>query len=101
MEKPKHHLFVCASFRAGGDAKGACSKKNATSLLQYLENEISDRDMNDCMVSSTGCMNRCEKGPIMVIYPEGYWYGEVNEDKIDTILDALQEGQPVDELLLN
>ncbi len=52
------------------------------------------------MVSSTGCMNRCEKGPLMVIYPEGSWYGEVNEEKIDEILDALKEGKEATELLL-
>jgi (2Fe-2S) ferredoxin len=36
----------------------------------------------------------------MVVYPEAHWYGEVNEEKIDTILDALQEGQPAEALLL-
>jgi len=100
MQKPKHHIFVCASFRPAGEAKGACRRKSSGSLLQYLETELSDRDMEDVMVSSTGCLNRCEQGPLMVVYPEGHWYGGVTEEKIDAILDELKEGRPAGELLL-
>lgn len=99
MEKPTHHIFVCASFRTNGGSQGACHKKDSNSLLQYLETELSDRDMNDVMVSSTGCLNRCEHGPIMIVYPEGHWYGSVNEEKIDEILDGLAEGVPAEGML--
>jgi (2Fe-2S) ferredoxin len=93
MQKPTHHILVCASFRVAGEAKGVCHRKDSTSLLQYAQSELSDRDMNDVVVSTTGCLNLCEKGPIMVVYPENHWYGEVNEEKIDDILDALKEGK--------
>ena len=92
MEKPQHHILVCASFRVAGEAKGACHRKEAVSLLQYLETEIIDRDL-DARVSSTGCLKQCEHGPVMVVYPEGQWFGEVNEGKIDEILDAISEGR--------
>ena len=92
MEKPKHHIFVCASFRVAGEAKGVCHRKESGSLLQYLQTELSDRNMEGVMVSSTGCLNLCEHGPVMIVYPEGCWYGEVNEDKIDSVLDALENG---------
>lgn len=101
MEKPKHHIFVCASFRVAGESKGVCHKKDAGSLLGYLESELSDRGMEDVMVSSTGCLNRCEKGPVMIVYPEGFWYGEMNEQKIDEVLDALEDGQPATALALH
>jgi (2Fe-2S) ferredoxin len=96
MEKPKHHIFVCASFRVAGDAKGVCHRKESGSLLQYLQSELSDRDMDDVMVSSTGCLNLCEHGPVMVVYPEGSWYGEVNESKIDEVLDGLEANVPAE-----
>lgn len=99
MQKPAHHILVCASFRVAGEAKGVCHRKDSTSLLQYLQSELSDRDMSDVVVSTTGCLNLCEKGPIMVVYPENHWYGEVNEEKIDNILDTLEEGQPAEDLL--
>jgi (2Fe-2S) ferredoxin len=100
MQKPKHHIFVCGSFRVAGEAKGVCRRKDSATLIQYLQTEVGDRGMDDVLVSSTGCMNLCERGPLLVVYPEALWYGEVNEDKIDTILDALERGEPASELLL-
>jgi len=100
MEKPTHHIFVCASFRLKGDTQCACHRKGSTALLQYLENELSDRDMQDVMVSCTGCLNRCESGPLMVVYPEGHWYGGVTEEKIDEVLDALENGEAASGLLV-
>ena len=99
MQKPDYHFFVCNSFRIGGDPQGVCNRKEATSLLQYLEEEIIDRGLN-AMVSSTGCLKMCEKGPIMVVYPGAHWYAEVTEEKLDEILDAIEEGEPAEALLM-
>lgn len=97
MNKPQHHIFVCASFRAGGDPKGACHKKGSVELLPYIENEILDRGL-DIQVTSTGCMKACDHGPVMVIYPQGSWYGKVeSEDTVDAILDALEDGTVAEE----
>lgn len=99
MKKPEYHIFVCNSFRLAGEPKGVCNKKGATNLLQYIEEEITDRGL-DAMVSSTGCLKLCEKGPVMVIYPQGWWYTELTEDKLDEILDALEAGEPAETLAL-
>jgi (2Fe-2S) ferredoxin len=101
MQKPKHHMLICASFRSGGTPQGVCYKKESLQLMQYLEEELSDRGMTDVMISTTGCLNICDRGPIIVVYPEGYWYGEITEeDQIDGILDALEEGKAKEEYLL-
>jgi (2Fe-2S) ferredoxin len=102
MKKPKHHIFVCGSFRAsGGEGQGVCSKKNSMQLLQYLERELSDRGMADVLVSSTGCLKVCDRGPAMVIYPENWWYGKVeSEAAVDEIIDALEEGKPAEIYLI-
>jgi (2Fe-2S) ferredoxin len=100
MEKPQHHIFVCASFRAGGDPKGVCHKKGSSALLPYIENEILDRGL-DAQITSTGCMKACDHGPVMVIQPQGLWYGNVdNEDAVDEILDALEDEGMVGERLI-
>lgn len=103
MDKPKHHIFVCASFRAGGETKGkggVCQKKGSMNLLPYIESEILDRSLN-AQITSTGCMKACDHGPVVVIYPEGHWYGGIDsEDKIDAILDAIEDGKAAKELLL-
>lgn len=98
MKKPSHHIFVCSSFRVNGEAKGVCQKKDSGSLIQYLEDEISDRGL-DALVSTTGCLNLCNNGPVMMIYPDNYWYKEVNEEAIDEILDALEDGEPAEDYL--
>lgn len=91
MEKPKHHIFVCASFRVSGEPKGKCHRKGSISHLPYLESEIIDRELSGVIVSSTGCLNLCDKGPIVVVYPENKWYCNVeSEEAIDEILDALE-----------
>ncbi len=44
------------------------------------------------MVSSTSCLKACDHGPVLIVYPEGTWYGKVDEEIVDEILDALEEG---------
>lgn len=100
MDKPKHHIFVCASFRSGGDSKGTCNKKGSLNFLPYIENEILDREM-DALLTGTGCIKQCDNGPMMVIYPENFWYGNIeSEDAIDEILDALEDGGAAEAYLL-
>lgn len=99
MHKPQYHLFLCNSFRITGEPQGACNRKGCLDLLQHLQTEIGDRGI-DAIVSTTSCLNICEKGPILVVYPNQWWYHGLTEDKVDQILDALEEGQPVPELLL-
>ena len=102
MNRPKHHIFVCASYRVSGEPQGLCHKKGSVSLLQYLEEEILDRGMTDILLSSTGCLKQCEQGPVLVIYPENYWYGGVDsEEAMDAILDALEEGGMAEEYLIS
>lgn len=99
MQKPDHHIFVCASFR-GTEAKGKCIRKESLQLIPYLQESLADRGLN-AMVTSTGCMNLCEEGPVMVIYPQAYWYkGVEGEDAVDEILDALENGEAAAKYLL-
>lgn len=99
MHKPDCHIFVCASFR-GTEAKGKCLKKDSMELVPYLQEELVDRGIN-AMVTTTGCLNLCEEGPVMIVYPQGYWYRNVvDQAAADAILDALEEGKPAEEYLL-
>jgi (2Fe-2S) ferredoxin len=95
VQKPEHQLLVCASFRTDGDPKGVCHKKGSIALLPYIENEIIDRGL-DAQVTSTGCMQACDHGPVVVVQPIGIWYGQVDsKDAVDEILDALEDGSVV------
>ncbi len=99
MKKPDYHILVCNSFRMAGDAQGYCNKSGAVDMIQYLMEECDDRGM-DVTISTTGCLNVCSQGPIMVVHPHNLWYGGITEEKIDEILDALEEGEAVEEYLI-
>ncbi len=101
MEKLKHHIFVCGSARLVGENKGFCLQKDAVDIVQNFNEEIQDRDLDgEVMVTSTGCMGICSKGPIVVVYPEQTWYGKVTPDDIEEIVDALEEGKKVERLII-
>jgi (2Fe-2S) ferredoxin len=100
MTKPKHHLFICGSVRAGGEPQGICHKKQSIALLSYLQNEVQDRMLDGVEVAMTGCLNLCTRGPVMIDYLSGHWYQGINEGAIDTILDALEEGRVAEEFLM-
>jgi (2Fe-2S) ferredoxin len=93
---PEMHFFICNSYRASGEAKGVCNAKGAGDLLAYLETEILDRGL-DAQVTGCGCLKLCTKGPVMVLYPAGKWFGEVDEEKMDAILDAIEDGEDTSE----
>ncbi|MDR1722365.1 MAG: (2Fe-2S) ferredoxin domain-containing protein [Tannerella sp.] len=99
MKKPDYMILVCNSYRVAGDAQGACNKQGATSLVQYITEECADRGI-DAVVTTTACLSVCSQGPIMVVQPNNYWYGGVNKDKIDDILDALENGEAKTEYLI-
>jgi (2Fe-2S) ferredoxin len=93
MKKPQYHILLCNSFRIAGDAQGACNKKGASALLQYISEEASDRGL-DVAVSTTACLNVCSQGPVMVIHPNNFWYGAVeSESVVDEIFDSLESDE--------
>jgi len=100
MKKPTYHILVCNSFRMAGAPQGVCRTKGSGSLMQTLEEEILDRGL-DAIVSATGCLKVCDRGPVMVVYPQNWWYGHVDDDAIETIMDALANGECVEEMLIS
>ena len=97
---PEKQLFVCQSFRVGGEQKGFCHRQT-DGFLQYLEEELIDRGL-DIQIVATGCMKQCESGPIMVLQPDNLWFKGVNsEEAIDAILDGIEDGEPAEDYLLS
>ncbi|MBU2702104.1 (2Fe-2S) ferredoxin [Sporomusaceae bacterium BoRhaA] len=88
MNKPKRHIFVCTSSRINGQQKGYCHANQSVELVEQFMEEITDRDLGgEVFVSNTGCFGICEKGPIVVIYPDNVWYGAVSSDDVEEIME--------------
>jgi (2Fe-2S) ferredoxin len=93
MRQPQYHIFVCTSCRINGTQKGFCCNKGSAEITRRFQEEVEDRQLDgDVMVTNTGCFGLCEKGPIVVVYPEGVWYGNVTGDDVDTIMNRHIEG---------
>ncbi len=93
MVQPKYHVFICVSCRVNGTQKGFCHSKEAVPIVQKFMEEIEDRDLSsEVMVTVTGCFGICDKGPIVVIYPEGTWYRNVSVKDVPEIVSSHLEG---------
>jgi (2Fe-2S) ferredoxin len=98
---PDVHLLMCSSSRIAGAPKGGCQGRSAPDLVAYLQEEVSDRGIPGVLVTNTGCLQLCPRGPVLVVYPEGHWYGPIDsQEKIDMILDAIEDGEVVEDLLV-
>ncbi len=101
MNKPKYHIFVCTSSRINGQQKGFCHSKNSVGLVESFMEEVQDKGLGgEVFITNTGCFGICEKGPIVVVYPDNVWYGSVSEDDIEEIMEQHIEGGKVVERLL-
>jgi (2Fe-2S) ferredoxin len=88
MEKPRFHLFVCTSSRPNGQQKGFCHTKTGVEVMTKFMEEIEERELgSEVFLTNTGCFGICEKGPVVVVYPDNVWYAPVTPDDVTEILD--------------
>jgi (2Fe-2S) ferredoxin len=96
-----HHIFCCTNQREPGAKRGCCADKNAIKLRDYFKARAKELGVPNHRVNTAGCLDRCEEGPVMVIYPEGIWYRYDTKDDIDEIIKThLLGGKIVDRLCL-
>jgi (2Fe-2S) ferredoxin len=97
----KHHLFFCLNERSNGE--NCCAQHNAFELFTYAKNRIKELGLSGAgkiRVNKAGCLDACNLGPVMVIYPEGTWYTFIDADDIEEIIQShLLEGKTVERLL--
>lgn len=99
----KHHVFFCTNQREPGQV--CCGARGADELRNYAKDRVKALGLNQAAlgervrINSAGCLDRCDDGPVLVIYPEGIWYTYIDRDDIDEIIDShLVQGQIVERL---
>jgi len=96
-----NHIFCCTNRREAGHTRGCCAEKNAEMLRDYLKTRVKHLGIASTRVNNAGCLDRCELGPCIVIYPEGVWYtAKTKEDMDEIITEHLQNGRIVERLKL-
>ena len=95
------HVFCCVNERPQGHPRGCCKGKGAEKLRNYMKARAKELGLDDLRINQSGCLDRCELGPTLVIYPEGVWYSVPTKEDIDEVLQKhLVEGGRVDRLML-
>ncbi len=100
------HVFCCQNVREPKDARGCCSAKGAVELREYMKDRCKELALKDgrfkkIRINASGCLDRCELGPTMVIYPEGIWYHYQTKADVDNIIEShLLNDVPVERLML-
>ncbi len=82
------HVFVCCNTRPEGHHRGSCARRGAEGLRDYMKARAKELGLRGVRVNSAGCLDRCEFGPTIVIYPEGVWYRAETRGDVDEILAA-------------
>ena len=95
------HVFFCMNERPEGHERGSCARRGSVKLRNYMKARAKELGLERCRINQSGCLDRCELGPCVVIYPEGIWYRCETAEDIDDILTIhLQQGGRVDRLML-
>lgn len=100
VKKLKAHIFICTNERPPGHPRGCCKEKNAEALIEIFKKELAQAGLAaEVRAQRSGCLDVCESGPAVVVYPEGIWYGDVRpEDVSEIVREHIAGGKPVERL---
>jgi len=100
MSYYRHHVFFCTNQRAPGET--CCNNHHAAEMQAYAKERIGKlglKGKGQIRINKAGCLDRCEEGPVLVVYPDETWYTYVDKADIDEIIDEhLVHGRVVERL---
>jgi (2Fe-2S) ferredoxin len=102
MSYYQRHVFFCVNDRGSETERPSCNQCGAADIRDYAKKKVKELGLSGegrVRINQAGCLDRCEEGPTIVIYPEGVWYTYVDEFDIDEIIEShLINGKPVERL---
>ena len=93
------HIFVCENLREDGHPRGCCSEKGGEEIRLRFKQEIIEQGLvGKVRANKAGCLDFCEQGPTVVVYPEAIWYriSDPEKDVPDIIKEHCKEGKIVE-----
>ena len=101
MPKFTKHIFICMNQREAGHPRGCCDPTGQGELQRLFKTKLAQRGLNNVRANKSGCLDQCELGPTVVVYPEAVWYGSVKPEDVDEIIDShIIGGTPVARLII-
>lgn len=103
MPKFTHHVFVCCNRRSEGHPRGCCDPEGSEALRSAFKVEIEKRGLKPLVRANfSGCLEQCELGPAVVIYPQAIWYGGVCLEDVPRIVEqTIEQGKVLEDLLID
>ena len=100
MPKFTHHIFICCNQRSAGSPRGCCDPAGSEALRNAFKAEVKKRGLDPFVRANvSGCLDQCECGPTVVIYPQEIWYGGVKLADVPRIIEeTILHGRVLEDL---
>ena len=83
MPKFERHIFICTNERKADDPRSCCTARGSEAIREFFKSEVKRLGLkNTVRANAAGCLDHCEFGPVVVVYPEAIWY------RVPTLEDA-------------
>jgi (2Fe-2S) ferredoxin len=83
-----HHIFICINQREPASGRGSCDPTGEQRLRDAFKSEVKRRGLQLAVrANAAGCLDQCELGPTVVIYPQAIWYGGVRVEDVPRIIE--------------
>jgi (2Fe-2S) ferredoxin len=98
----ERHVFVCINERAPGAERGCCLAKGGSKVRDMFKKQLALRGLRGRVrANKAGCLDQCEHGVTVVVYPEQVWYGGVTVEDVSEIIERhIVGGEYVTRLML-
>jgi (2Fe-2S) ferredoxin len=100
MKRYNKHIFICENKRPDGHPRGCCAEKGSPEIREHFKSRLKELGLNaDVRANASGCLDACEFGVSVVVYPEQIWYGGVTNDDVEEIIQShIIKNTPVERL---
>ncbi len=97
------HVFVCTNDRPADHPRGCCLCRNSPAIRDALKAGVKEAGLGaEVRVNAAGCLDQCEHGVTVVVYPDAVWYGFVTVEDVEQIVrEHIVGGRPVERLRLS
>ena len=95
QSKYNKHIFVCVNERSSDSSRGDCSSCGGREIRSEFVRLINKYGLKGKVrANKSGCLDSCELGPTVVIYPMGIWYNQITIKNVYEIFQTsiLQDG---------
>lgn len=102
MRRFEKHIFICENVRPKNDPRGCCSEKGSKELRQLFKKRLKELGLNASVrANAAGCLDACEYGITVLVYPDQTWYGGVTKNDVEEIIQKhIIEDKPVERLII-